>query len=157
MNTLTVRSAFIGDVPTIQKLNHDLFVSDNEHNHDLNCDWPYSEEGEKYFREAVESEKYLSVVAEIDGMVVGYLNGFLKAPSTIYLGVRAEIDNMCVDASIRHKGVGTALINEFKKWAKERGVERLMVEAFSGNDEAIEFYKKNGFIPYADVLSKEVK
>lgn len=145
------------DIPMIQKLNHDLFLSDNEHNHDLDCDWPYSEEGEKYFRGAVDSEKYLSVVAEIDGVVVGYLNGFLKAPSTIYLGKRAEIDNMCVDGASRGKGVGTALITEFKEWAKKHDVERLMVEAFSGNLDAIEFYKQNGFSPYADMLSQEVK
>lgn len=154
---MRIRPAVQQDVPAIQKLNHDLLLSDNEHNHDLDCDWPYSEEGEKYFREAVDSEKYLSVVAEIDGVVVGYLNGYVKAPSTIYLGKRAEIDNMCVDERARHKGVGRALIDEFKKWAKERGVERLIVEAFSGNSSAIEFYKQNGFSPYADVLSQEVK
>jgi GNAT superfamily N-acetyltransferase len=153
---MIIRLATQRDVPTIQKLNHDLFLSDNEHNHDLDCDWPYSEEGEKYFRDAVDSEKYLSIVAEVDGVVVGYLNGFLKVPSVIYLGKRAEIDNMCVDATFRAKGVGTALINEFKKWAKEHGVERLMVEAFSGNESAIEFYKQNGFTPYAEVLSQLV-
>lgn len=149
-----IRLATQQDVPAIQKLNHDLFLSDNEHNHDLDCDWPYSEEGEKYFREAVDSEKYLSVVAEIDGVVVGYLNGYVKVPSTIYLGKRAEIDNMCVDTGARHKGVGTALIDEFKKWANKHGVERLMVEAFSGNKEALAFYQMNGFSPYADVLSR---
>lgn len=154
---MRIRPAVQQDVPAIQKLNHDLFLSDNEHNHDLDCDWPYSEEGEKYFREAVDSEKYLSVVAEIDGVVVGYLNGYVKVPSTIYLGKRAEIDNMCVDERARRNGVGRALIDEFKKWAKERGVERLIVEAFSGNSSAIEFYKQNGFSPYADVLSQEVK
>ena len=149
-----IRLATQNDVPTIQKLNHDLFLSDNEHNHDLDYDWPYSEEGEKYFRGAVDSERYLSVVAETNGDIVGYLNGYLKTPSTIYMGKRAEIDNMCVNADARHKGVGTALIDEFKKWAKEHGVERLMVEAFSGNSAAIEFYKRNGFEPYADVLSQ---
>lgn len=149
-----IRLATQQDVPAIQKLNHDLFLSDNEHNHDLDCDWPYSVEGEKYFREAVTDEKYLSIVAEIDGVVVGYLNGYVKAPSTIYLGKRAEIDNMCVEERVRHKGVGRALIDEFKKWAKERGVERLIVEAFSGNSSAIEFYKQNDFSPYADVLSR---
>jgi len=142
---MTVREATQDDVLAIQKLNHDLFLSDNEHNHDLDCEWPYSEEGEKYFRDAVDSERYLSIVAEDGGKVVGYLNGFIKNPSTIYLGKRAEIDNMCVDAVNRDNGVGSKLVDEFKKWAKSRGVERLMAEAFSGNETAMGFYVKNGF------------
>lgn len=153
---MTIRLATQDDVPTIQRLNHDLFLSDNEWNHDLNLGWPFSIEGEKYFREAVDSERYLSVVAEVDGVIVGYLNGFIKMPSTAYLGKRAEIDNMCVDKSTRSMGVGSALVGEFKEWAKSRGAERYIVEAFSGNERALQFYAKNGFEPYATVISEVV-
>ncbi len=154
---MIIRPATQDDVPAIQKLNHDLFLSDNEWNGDLDCGWPYSEEGEKYFRDAVESEKYLSIIAEENGKVVGYLDGYIKKPCTIYMGKRAEIDNMCVDASMRDRGIGGALVDEFKRWAKSQGVERLIVEAFSGNERAIEFYKKSGFEPYANILSQKME
>lgn len=154
---MTIRKATQSDVPVLQKLNRDLFLSDNQWNNDLDCDWPYSEEGEAYFRDAVESEKYLSIVAEIDGQIVGYLNGFIKKPSNIYLGKRAEIDNMCVEATARGSGVGSALADEFKQWAKIHGVERLIVEAFSGNEKAIEFYRKNGFESYATILNQKME
>lgn len=153
---MTIRKATQEDVPTIQKLNYELFLSDNQWNHDLGCDWPFSEEGEKYFRDCVEQERFLSIVAEINGKVVGYLNGSIKHPSNIYLGKRAELDNIYVDEAVREKGVGTALVNEFKKWAKNNGAERLMVEAFSGNEQAVEFYKKSGFEPYAARLSRRI-
>ncbi len=154
---ITIRKATQEDVPTIQRLNHELFLSDNQWNHDLGCDWPFSEEGEKYFRDCVEQERFLSVVAEIDDKVVGYLNGSIKNPNAVYLGKRAEIDNIYVDEAVRKGGVGTALVNEFKKWAKDHGVDRLMVEAFSENEKAIEFYKNHGFEPYATRLSQKIK
>jgi len=155
-NYMQIRNATTDDLSVIQRLNHELFLSDNAWNGDLDCDWPYNEEGEKYFREAIESERYISVVAEIDGKVIGYLNGFIRKPNGAYLGKRAEIDNMCVTEMVRGHGIGTALINEFKKWAKNNDVERIMVEAFSANEKAIAFYQKNGLSTYATVLTEEI-
>ena len=153
---MLIRNATLEDLSTIQELNHDLFLSDNEWNGDLDCDWPYSEEGEKYFREAIESERYISIVAEVDDKIVGYLNGFIRKPNGAYLGKRAEIDNMCVTEIVRGKGVGTALVDGFKKWAKSNDVERIMVEAFSANEKAVAFYQKSGLRMYATVLSEEI-
>lgn len=153
---MTIRIATLDDIPAIQKLNHDLFLSDNEFNQDLDLNWPNTEEGVQYYTEAVNSERFLSIVAEENGKVIGYLNGYIRKPSTIYKGVRAELDNMCVSEAARSKGIGSALIDEFKKWAKEKGAERLMVEAFSKNERALVFYAKNGFEPYATILTQLV-
>jgi len=154
---MTIRIATLDDISAIQKLNHDLFLTDNEFNQDLDLDWPNTEEGVQYYTEAVNSERFLSIVAEENGKVIGYLNGYIRKPSMIYKGVRAELDNMCVSEAARNKGVGSALMAEFKKWAKEKGAERLMVEAFSKNERALAFYAKNGFEPYATILTQTIE
>lgn len=152
-----VRPATLDDLADIQRLNHDLFIHDNHFNHDLNVEWPYTG-GEQYFRDCItKPERLTSIVAIENDQIVGYLNARIQEVHGIYIGLRAEIENMCVEKTDRGNGVGTLLIDEFKQWAKEKGADRLMVEAFSANDGAIRFYKKNGFEPYALTLSQEVQ
>lgn len=155
MRGLRVRRARLEDLQTIQRLNHELFKHDNDYHHDLNLEWPYEPDGEAYFRSCIEGDDlFVSIVAEYDGAVVGYLNGGIRKPHSAYLGKRAELENMCVTAEFRGYGIGTKLIDEFKSWAHDQGADRLIVEAFHGNDEALRFYEKNGFRNYALTLSQ---
>lgn len=157
MSEFHIRKATIDDLPTIQKLNYQLFVHDNEYHHDLNLGWPYEPDGDEYFRSCIEpSDRLVSIVADYNGAVVGYLNGRIRQPHSAYLGKRAEIENMCVAAAFRGRGIGTQLIDEFKVWAYSKGAERLIVEAFSGNDQALRFYEKNGFSSYAITLNQQL-
>ncbi len=160
MNTSTngvrVRKAVLDDLMDIQHLNHDLFIHDNDFNHDLNLNWPHTG-GEQYFRDYINRpEQFLSIVAVENNQVVGYLNARIQETDAVYIGRRAEVENMCVREAVRSKGVGTLLMSEFKQWAKEKGASRLMVEAFSANERAIRFYEKNGFKPYALIMSQEL-
>lgn len=151
-----LRLATLDDLVAIQRLNHDLFVHDNRFNHDLNLEWSYTS-GEQYFRDCItKPEQLVSIVAVEDTQVIGYLNARIQQVHGAYIGLRAEIENMCVAEVYRGKGVGTMLIEEFKKWARGKKADRLMVEAFSANDDAIGFYEKNGFEPYALVLSRKL-
>ena len=152
---MQVRSARIEDISAIQELNYQLFVHDDVYHHDLNMTWSQGSEGEAYFRRCIEqSEVCLSVVAESDGNIVGYLNGSIREPDGIYLGKRAELENMCVTAHSRGHGVGSKLVDAFKNWAQAQGAERMIVEAFDGNEDALRFYEKQGFSGYSVTLSR---
>lgn len=155
IDELKIRKAQIEDLSNIQELNHELFLHDNEFHHDLNTNWSRGADGEEYFRRSIESDRLrLSIVAEVEGRVVGYLVARMNDPSTIYLGKRAELENMCVTADFRGLGIGTKLIDEFKAWAHGQGAERLMVEAFYDNVDARRFYERNGFKGYAVMMSR---
>lgn len=47
----------------------------------------------------------------------------------------------------RSKGVGSLLMAEAKKWAKENKYQKLFVNSYFKNEKAIHFYQKCGFIP----------
>jgi len=57
----------------------------------------------------------------------------------------AYIDDIRVDKSIRHRGIGSALIEAAKRWALEGGMPGIMLETQNNNVKACQFYEKCGF------------
>jgi GNAT superfamily N-acetyltransferase len=79
-------------------------------------------------------------VAEIDGLIVGYVAG--DAHETFYAGGKAAwVDEILVVAGERRRGIGRALMAEFENWAAG-GRCRLVGLATRG---ATEFYEELGF------------
>ncbi len=78
--------------------------------------------------------------AEVDGQVRGYVD-VLAWP---WQGV-ARIVNLAVDGPARRQGIGTALVQEARRWAREQGAQTLLAEATTKNYPALCFYRKLGF------------
>ena len=57
----------------------------------------------------------------------------------------AFIEDICVSASYRGNGIGTALIQKAVQWAKEKGLCGLALETQDNNLLACRFYAKCGF------------
>ena len=55
------------------------------------------------------------------------------------------IEDICVSASYRGNGIGTALIQKAVQWAKEKGLCGLALETQDNNLLACRFYAKCGF------------
>ncbi len=89
---------------------------------------------------------YKSVLTSVyDGNVCGnaliYLNSFKKISHTALFA-------MIIDKEYRNKGIGTILLKELFKLAKERfKIEMLHLEVYTGNP-AIYLYEKLGFKKY---------
>ena len=151
-----IRKAFDNELKTIQNLNYQLFEHDLVYDPLLKMDWPYTE-GSEYFKKRISGEEGVCFVAEVDGRIVGYLAGDLIKPYS-YRTIRqqTELENTLVIEEYRSNGIGKLLIDEFVKWSKERGAERIKVSASSGNSLAIQFYKGAGFADYATELEFEV-
>ena len=79
-------------------------------------------------------------VAEVDGEVRGYVD--LIAHRWQGLG---WVVNLAVDRGYRRRGIGTALLQETRKWAREEGLRRIMLEATTKNHPALSLYQKLGF------------
>lgn len=152
MSEIIVRKAVLDDVKRVQDLNYEVFVSDQKHFDDLNMDWPYQPAGEAYFRDLITGERGVCLVAEIDGRIVGYVGGGMQKPHAAYTGVRAELENIGVTPDYRSHGVGAHLVEAFYDWCRQRGAEHVMVNAYTPNLRAIEFYKKQGFEDYSTTL-----
>jgi len=96
-------------------------------------------------------------VAEKDGTAVGYIVGKIKpVPGWFRGGAYCYIECLYVDEAARGNGVSVKLFEALKNWMKEKGLKTFMLRVFSGNQNAIEIYKKWGFKPYMDQMYMEM-
>lgn len=155
MNNISIRQADLNDLDDIQKLNHELFVLEKQNfDSTLVTDWPLSQEGKKYFEELIKKEY---VIVAIDkSSVIGYLAGSVNDKCSYYNLQYGEINNMFVDSKYRGKGVGKALINEFKKYCCEHNIRNLKVVASAKNKNARDFYQKYGFNEFDITLTMSI-
>ncbi|MCX7881069.1 MAG: GNAT family N-acetyltransferase [Patescibacteria group bacterium] len=152
---IKIKKAKIENLNLIQKLNYEVFEASLSYDKHLDMSWPFNEKGIKYFKEALISKDYCCLLAYDGNFPVGYLIGTERNFSYRKNKV-GEIDNMGVTKKYRGKGVGTALINEFKKWCQKRGLTQLRVSTYFKYDKAINFYKKQGLKEMDLVLEGEI-
>lgn len=83
------------------------------------------------------------IVAVVGDRVIGHL--FIQRedhPVTRHVATLG----MAVDAGWRGRGVGSALMTEALRWARESGVEKVVLSVYPHNDGAIALYRKFGFV-----------
>jgi len=156
MSNITIRHANIDEVETLQNLNDEVFIDNVKYDDDLRMDWAHSEDGgKKYFTDLLNDNESVCLFAEAEGKVIGYI-----AASPKEIGYRnskyLEIDNMGVVPEYRSGGIGKQLMDECVRIAKERGFEKVYVNAYFQNTKAIEFYKRNGFSEIDVSLEKKI-
>lgn len=90
-------------------------------------------------------------VCERGGVILGFavLNRLIR-PETPYMKVRdfLDIDEFCVDEAFRRTGVGTALIEFIREYARDEGYSRVELNMWEFNEGALEFYEALGFTTY---------
>lgn len=139
-----IRKANIDDIKSVQELNYKLFdLEYNNFDPALNMEWTFSEKGEKYFTELIESGTVW--VAEDNNKVIGYLAGSIIGKTSCVTKTLAELDNFYIDEEYRRKGIGKKLVEEFKKYCISQDIEEIKVTASYKNINAREFYKNNDF------------
>ena len=95
MENIIIKKANIDDLYEIQKLNKELFELEFKNfDSTLIFDWPLTQEGKKYFENAIRND--IVLVACVDGKIVGYLAGTLYSQYSYNNIVQAELDNMCI-------------------------------------------------------------
>lgn len=150
---LKIRVAQSDDWQSIQKLNNEVFQNDKENDPDMDLNWPYTQAGVKYYKSLANGSYGHCFIVELDGQAVGY-----AALSIKDFGYRkskyVEIENIGVSPKYRSLGIGEKLMEKARKWAKEQNADRLYVESFWGNNRAIKYYKKNGFVEIGVELEK---
>lgn len=80
----------------------------------------------------------LPLVAELDGVVIGYLMAWRVAD-------QLHILNIAADPARRRLGVGTALLREAARRGLETGQQELTLEVRESNHGARAFYRRHGF------------
>lgn len=142
-----IRAAFAEDVEDVVALSAALFAEDaGTRDPFTDVGWP-GEEGREHFLRLVRREEAVCLLAVVDGTAVGYLAGYVRAPTSLRPVSVAELESMYVGGEHRDGGVGGRLVDAFRAWAGGRGAGRMSVTAYAANEGALRFYRRVGFEP----------
>ena len=95
----------------------------------------------------INNEKTPIFVYEDDeGVIQGYIFTILQEIHSLSMqNIKTlYIDDLCVDEKSKNKGIGTALYNFIREYAKEIGCYNVTLNVWSFNKSAYAFYKKCG-------------
>jgi ribosomal protein S18 acetylase RimI-like enzyme len=101
------------------------------------------------FDSSIESGNPYILLASIDGKSAGYLLAYIYNK----LGF---IDEIYVEDSVRRLGLGNSLLAQTMEWMKERKVERMSMNVFNWNTDAIQFSQNTGFEAYKICYMKDL-
>lgn len=88
-----------------------------------------------------ESERFSSYVLKNEHSVAGFYL-FQQEYDVSYLM------QMFVNKEFRQKGFGQKLLSHYENKSKEKGAKQLLLHASSMNEQAVSFYKRNGYSFY---------
>lgn len=143
---MTIRFANTDDIPRLLNL---LRQVERVH-HDIRPDL-FRDGGEKYepetLKELLKDVNRPVLAAVEDGVVVGY--AFCVLEETAGDPARLDrkelyLDDLCVDASVRGKGVAKQLWQGTVDLAKKLGCDAVTLNVWEGNDRARKFYENCG-------------
>ncbi len=100
--------------------------------------------------ENVENNEGICYLALDNNKVVGLImGGIFPYDKYDYLDYkcprRGEITELIVSKKARKKGVGKLLMNKMEAYFKEKDCEYILVEVFAYNDNAVNFYSRDGY------------
>jgi len=134
---LLIREMELDDLSAVFALGERIFTADK---------WPnlYRTWDEYELVDSFASEGELSLVAEVEGKIVGFALGTLiekRRSSWIY----GYLEWIGVNPDLKRTGMGTRLYNRLTELMVEKGARMLLVDTQAENLEAITFFKKQGF------------
>ena len=154
---MVIRKAKKNDIDEIIKLADQLRKTEACLDKNLKSDSYLSDDYKERQLKYISSRKKIYLVLELDGKLVGYVNGYVVENTDIYYkGQIAYLDCLCVDKSVRKQGLGKKLIDEFTKVVKKKGVKYIKLNAFENNIPAVNLYKKEGFEEYSIYYMKKI-
>jgi ribosomal protein S18 acetylase RimI-like enzyme len=100
----------------------------------------------------------ITLVAETDGTVIGFLDARLIQPfDPMYRPMTyCFVADIAVAESHRSEGVGEQLMHAGEAWAKEHGADFVSLEYHIGNTRAASLYERLGYRPASVVAIKRL-
>jgi len=80
-------------------------------------------------------------VAEVDGHIAGFITAYDDMTS-VRFGRRVWVEDLAVDPGRRSQGLGKALLDAAKDWARGRGASHLELDSATTRADAHRFYDR---------------
>lgn len=96
-----------------------------------------------------EGKCYLAIETQkVIGLIMGYVIKYKKYDCLDYKCPRSgEISELIVSKNARSKGIGKQLMQKIETYFKQINCEYILIDVFAYNENAIEFYNKQGYHP----------
>lgn len=134
--TYTIRNANVNDLRAIYALVIELAIYENE---------PDAVKATlKDYEENFNAQVFQSLVAELDGKIIGACIYYITWST--WKGRVVYLEDFVVTKAYRKKGIGQLLFNQFLVEAKEMNATMVKWQVLDWNEPAIQFYKKNNAI-----------
>ena len=91
--------------------------------------------------EAIADERSTVLVAEDRGELLGFATAYLELNS-VRFGLRCWVEDLAVTPKHRSQGIGKALLEASKDWARERGATHLELDSGEARKDAHRFYER---------------
>ena len=92
-----------------------------------------------------DKQNFFLIAEEIK--IIGFINAFISVKEGRHTKKRKtmHIEQLGVKKTEHNRGIGSQLIEEIKQIAKDNNCDNIILDVWSFNEQAIEFYKKKGF------------
>lgn len=157
---ITIRKAIEADYQVVNSLYFECYTLDHQNIPQTYKKTPKNPQSKGEFFNMLEDKKSLLLVSAINDRVVGFLYAFIEKETgnnVTYGYHRVYIGDIYVLPDYHRQGVGSRLITEAEKWAKDRKLNDLAVLVYNFNKKAADFYEKQGYKPYSTQFIKKLK
>ena len=108
-------------------------------------------EFERKVEEILAGEDAAMLVAESDGLIVGFAEAYVReASGNPYRHARRYglLQSLGVTERLRHSGLGRTLVDAVEEWARSRGATEMRVETWEFEGGPLPFYQRLGYRTY---------
>lgn len=119
----------------------------------------FCEELQQHVYQVFEAQGSDVLVTCVDDTICGFaIVEYIDRPQSPYMCARRfyHIQEFGVDAAFRRCGVATALIDFCRSEAKRMQFERMELDVWAFNADAIKFYEAMGFQPYRNYMEVKI-
>ena len=114
---------------------------------------------QEFFVEMLANEDVALFVAEHEGALVGLIRCYVHSTHQLPVVVPrrfVHIEDMVVDETFRHQGLGQALMERVHQWAREKEVKEVELGVWEFNAAAQSLYEKLGYRTTRRVMRKQL-
>ena len=115
-----------------------------------------AQQREAPMREAILEESKDIFLADLDGKIVGFACVWeceTKAEENYLVpGKFAYLSDLVLLPESRGRGIGGALLDACKNWARQRGISRMKLDSLCKNAVANHLYEREGFRPVVQTM-----
>ena len=144
---MNIRKAKVEDIKEISDILMQVSKLHSDNRPDIFKDKKMSEII-KWSEDILKDNQKIVIVAESESKICGVAVCKMKTINE-HINVKDtkifSVDELCVDKDYRKKGIGSNLIAEAKRLAEENNCNRLELNCWKFNQDAMKFYKDIGF------------